>query len=61
MAEEKLEQTQRVFNALQPILESVNLEYRAWSAAAERTRLEQEAFDCRAQKLRDVKVRLGLA
>jgi hypothetical protein len=58
----KIEEVERVFDALRPILETVNREYRDWSAATERTRLEQEAFDRQeAQKLRDVKTRLGLA
>ena len=58
----KIEEVERVLNALRPIMETINREYRDWSADAERTRLEQEEFDRQeAQKLRDVKARLGLA
>jgi hypothetical protein len=57
----RIEEVERAFTVLRPILERVNREYRAWAAAAERTRLEQEAFDRQElQKLRDVKARLGL-
>ena len=57
----KIEEVEPALSALRPILEAVNREYQAWSVAAERARLEQEAFDRQEfQKLREVKARLGL-
>jgi hypothetical protein len=55
-----IDEVEQVLAALRPILETVNREYRAWSAAGDRARLEGEALDQRErQKLRDLKARLG--
>lgn len=55
-----IDEVERVLAALRPVLEEANREFRAWSAAKDRARLAGEAFDRQeAQKLRDVKARLG--
>jgi hypothetical protein len=55
-----IDEVERVLSALRPVLEEVNNEFRAWSAANDRARLAGEAFDRQElQKLRDVEARLG--
>jgi len=55
-----IDEVEQVLPALRSILEAANREYRDWSAAGDRARLEGEALDQKErQKLRDLNARLG--
>ncbi|HSQ56665.1 MAG TPA: hypothetical protein VLM40_13060 [Gemmata sp.] len=54
-----IDEIERVLSELRPVLEAANREYRAWSAACERTRQVAEDFDRKElEKLRGLKARL---